>query len=60
MKQKEENKGQMTLQEAHQALLDAMKETGSSKVSMRTDHGDHYFIVTVSSKASEEEGEDEE
>lgn len=49
----------MTLQEAHQALLDAMKETGSSKVSMRTDHGDHYFIVTVSSKASEEEGEDE-
>ena len=60
MKQKEENKGQMTLQEAHQALLDAMKETGAGKVSMRTDQGDHYFIVTVSSKASEEEGEDEE
>ena len=49
----------MTLQEAHQALLDALKETGYSKVSMRPDHGDHYFIVTVSSQASEEEGEDE-
>jgi hypothetical protein len=54
----EEEKKTVTVEELHESLLDTMRHFGAGEASVKTDHGDHWLIVSVRDK--DVEGEEDE